>query len=60
MGRFQMPSLTYPEGVKKIYILIIIVAIITIIIIALFILNIKQCALKFTSKTWLKYHIKAK
>ena len=55
-----MPSLTYPEGVKKIIIIIIIVAIITIIIIALFILNIKQCALKFTSKTWLKYHIKAK
>ena len=43
-----------------IIIIVMMIIIIIIIIIALFILGRKQCVLKFTSKTWLKYHINTK
>ena len=46
--------------VIAIIIIIVMMIIIIIIIIALFILGRKQCVLKFTSKTWLKYHINTK
>ena len=46
--------------VMMMMVIIIIIIIIIIIRIALFILGRKQYKLKFTSKTWLKYHINTK